>query len=48
MKLNTDYFQLALRMRYGFDSEDELNQINDPSNYKRFDLNLNYFRSDLI
>ena len=48
MKLNTGYVQLALRMQCGFDFGDELNQNNDPSNYKRFDLSPNFFRSDLI
>ena len=48
MELNTDYIQLALCIKYGFDFGDELNQINDLSNYKRFDLNPNYFRLDLI
>ena len=37
MKLNTNYLQLALRMRCGFDSGDELNQINDPSDHGRMD-----------
>ena len=36
-KLNTDYVQLALHMRCGFDFRDELNQINDPSDYERID-----------
>ena len=48
MKLNTDYVQLALCMRCGFDFEDELNQINDPINYQRFNLNPNYFKPDLF
>ena len=48
MKLNTDYIKLALCMRCWFDSGDKLNQINDPSNYERFDMSPNYFRSDLI
>ena len=47
MELNTDYVQLALRMWCGFDFGDELNQINNPSNYKIFDLSLNYFRLNL-
>ena len=48
MKLNTDYVQLVLCMRCEFDFRDELNQINDPNDYERFDLSLNYFRSYLI
>ena len=44
---NTDYVQLALYIRCRFDSEDEIDQINILSNYKRLDSSPNYFRSDL-
>ena len=48
MKLNTDYVQLALYMRCEFNFGDELNKINDPNNYERFNLSPNHFRLDLI
>ena len=47
MELNIDYVQLALHMRRKFNFEDEIDQINIPSNYERLDSSPNYFRSDL-
>ena len=47
IELNTNYVQLVLHIRHSFDSGDEFDQIYDPKNYKRLDLNPNYFRSDL-